>query len=212
MLLVTRPNYDPGTNYLFYWSQAVIDFAKRKSIGVLDLSGNKASRIVFESYISKNNPKVVFFNGHGSNRAIAGNNGEPIVEAGENEGLLRGKIVYTRCCNAAALLGLLAVKKGASAFMGYKKSYVFATLNSCVTRPLTDIVAKLFLEASNLIPISLLKGNTVQEADRKSKRAMNTNLRFMLSGAATQAQKDAAPHMWNNITCQVVLGDGSAKM
>jgi hypothetical protein len=121
-------------------------------------------------------------------------------------------VVYTRCCNAAALLGPMAVKKGALAFIGYNKSYVFATSGSCITRPLTDAVAKLFLEASNLIPISLVKGNTASEADRKSKRAMGANLRFMLSGAATQAQKDAAPLMWNNLTCQVVLGDGNAKM
>lgn len=60
MLLVTRPNHDNPTNYLYYWSKQVIDEANKKKINVLDLAAKKSNRKDFLSYINKHNPKFYF--------------------------------------------------------------------------------------------------------------------------------------------------------
>jgi len=204
-LLLTRPNHDVGTNYLFYWSGVAVN----PSFGfkILDLKGNKANRVNFASYVNKQQPSIIFFNGHGSKDSICGYNNEVIIERNNNESLLKGSIIYARCCDAAKQLGLDCVKKGALAFIGYNRKYILGFSNSHTTRPLSDPVAKLFLEPSNLIPKSLLKGNTVGEAHQKSQRAMLKNFRFMISSSASEDQRDAAPYLWANIDSQVIIGN-----
>jgi len=41
--LITRPNHDYATNYLFCWSASIINLARRKNFRVVDLSKNEAS-------------------------------------------------------------------------------------------------------------------------------------------------------------------------
>lgn len=207
-LLLTRPNYDIGTNYLYKWSEAAVN--PTFGFKILDLKGSKANRVNFASYIKKHQPSIVFFNGHGSKNAICGHNDEVIIESNNNEYLLRGSIIYARCCDAAKQLGLDCVKVGTLAFIGYNRKYILGFSNSHFTRPLSDPVARLFLEPSNLIIRSLLKGNTVSEAHQKSQRVMHKNLRFMVSSSASEDQRDAAPYLWADINSQVVIGDPEA--
>lgn len=212
ILLITRPNHDPGTNYLFYWSSFVIEIAKEKGIGVLDLEKNKATKKNFDSYLRRNNPKLIFLNGHGDQENVTGFENEPLITKNKDENLLLKRIIYARSCDAAVQLGDSAVKKGALAFIGYKRSYRLGHSPTSITRPLQDKIAELFLTPSNLIPISILKGNSVGHANSNSLSAMWRNFRFMLSSSATPAQRDAARHMWHNIHSQVLLGDDSAKL
>lgn len=58
--------------------------------------------------------------------------------------------------------------------------------------------------------MALLKGNSVEEADERSKAAMLKNIMFMLSSAATHEQQSVASYLWGNYKAQVVIGDGSA--
>jgi len=207
-LLLTRPNYDVGTNYLYYWSEAAVN----PSFGfkILDLKGSKANQSNFISYVTKHQPSIVFFNGHGSEDVIAGHDNETLLESGENEHLLNGRIIYARCCDAAKRLGLNCVKSGALAFIGYNRKFILGYNDSYIARPLLDPVAKLFLGPSNLIPRSLLKRNTVCMALKKSKEAMLKNMRFMVSSSSSMEQRDAAPYLWANINSQVVIGDSEA--
>lgn len=209
-ILITRPRYDPITTYLYQWTVFVVRQAQQKNKKVLDLKGEKANHKTFTSYIRKHHPVLVFFNGHGNANCITGENEEVLVEKDQNEDILAGKIVYARSCNAADKLGPSAVTKGAIAFIGYKKKFTDGYTPTKTTRPLEDTVAKLFIEPSNLIPISLLKGNKVKDAYRKSQEAMLRNLRFMLSTRATSAQKDSAPFLWTNRKYQVTIGDQEA--
>lgn len=211
-ILITRPNHDLITTYLFEWSQLVIDEANRKNIQVLDLSGKKANKKDFASYILKNDPILLFFNGHGNENIIAGYDNEPLVSINDGNELLKRKIIYARSCDAANNLGELCIKNGTIAFVGYRKKYSIAYTHSGSSHPLNDEIAKLFIEPSNLIPISLLKGNSVKDAYRKSQEAMSRNFSFMLSTRATQAQRDAAPYLWINKKYQVTLGDSDAKI
>lgn len=209
-ILITRPNYDPITTYLFHWTIFVIKEARQKSTKVLDLKGDKANNKTFTNYMRKHDPALVFFNGHGDANSITGDNEEVLVQTNQNDDILVGKIVYARSCDAGDKLGPSAVAKGTTAFIGYKKKFAVGYTPSKTTRPLADTVAKLFIEPSNLVPISLLKGNKVKDAYRKSQEAMFRNIQFMLSTKATSAQKDGAPYLWVNRKYQVTLGDQEA--
>ena len=212
VILITRPKYDPGTNYLFYWSKFVISEAEKRGNKVLDLQEEKANKINLTSYIHKHKPQFIFFNGHGNKNLIMGQDNEVLVEANNNEVLLSESIVYARSCECAEGLGSKCVEKGTIAFLGYKKKYTIGYTSEKITRPLEDPVAKLFLEPSNLIPISLLKGKTVEQAHLKSQKMMSDNFLFMLSSKASAEQKDSAPFLWRNKKYQTVLGNKNARL
>jgi len=209
-ILITRPDHDLITTYLYHWTIYVINEAARRGIKVLDLKKDKANYKIFKSYIKKHQPTLIFFNGHGSVDSIAGYNDEILIRFNYNEKLLAQKIVYARSCDAGGKLGLSCIKKGTLAFIGYRKKYSLGYTPFKVTKPLEDEVARLFLEPSNLIPTSLLKGNKIKDAYRKSQEAMLRNIRFMLSTRATSAQKDAVPYLWVNRKYQVVYGNEEA--
>ncbi|MBI2074365.1 MAG: hypothetical protein HYT83_00835 [Candidatus Levybacteria bacterium] len=211
-ILITRPDHDLITTYLFQWSEYVINLAKRKNIKVLDLLGKRANEKIFTSYMVKNEPILVFFNGHGNQDVITGYNNEPLVVANKNEKLLKKKIVYARSCDAAENLGQLCINNNTLAFIGYKKKYTICYSDSSIAHPLQDNIAKLFISPSNLIPMSFLKGNTAKDAYRKSQESMVRNFSYMISTRATSAQKDAAPYLWINRKYQVLLGDPNASM
>lgn len=188
----------------------MIDEATNKLFQVLDLEERMANKKDLDSYVRRNKPALIFFNGHGSSSTICGYGDEILVEAGKNENILSGAIVYARSCRAATYLGRRCVQEGTVAFVGYKKDYFLGYSQSKLTRPLEDKVAKLFLEPSNLIPSSLLKGNTVGKSFGKSQEAMRRNVRFMNSGLASPSQKDAAPYLWRNVKSQTVRGNKNA--
>lgn len=211
-ILITRPNHDLVTTYLFHWSKYVIDVANKKDIKVLDLSSKKANRKTFTSYIIKNEPLFVFFNGHGNKNVITGYDNEPLILAGKNEQLLEKKIVYARSCDAGKNLAQFCIKNKTLAFIGYKKKYTICYSSSSTNYPLQDDIAKLFITPSNLVPISFLKGNSAKEVYRKSQESMLRNFSYMLSTRATKSQKDAAPYLWFNKKYQILLGDPNVRM
>ena len=63
-LLITRPNYDSATNYLYHWSKKVITEAVKKQIPVYDLNGEKANKSNFQSFLRSKRPRFLFLNGH----------------------------------------------------------------------------------------------------------------------------------------------------
>ncbi|MBI2335045.1 hypothetical protein HYU96_04590 [Candidatus Daviesbacteria bacterium] len=211
-ILITRPNHDFPTTYLYYWSELVIDEAKSKGITVLDLDGKKASKQKFSSYISRNNPRLIFLNGHGAKDRVAGYNDEILLDEANCEALLREKIIYARSCEAGAKLGPFSIEKGATVFIGYNKDFWLIRSKERGTKPLTDPIAKFFLEPSNLVPISLIKGNSAQEAYQKSQDDMRRNFSYMISSKASQEERDAAFFLFSNYTCQIILGDKQAKI
>lgn len=208
--LVTRPRHEPLTDLLYYWCEAVLKQAKEKGYRTLDLSGEKANKKAFTSYMKKNKPALVFLNGHGSEAAITGHDNEVLVAVNAGDELFGGSVIYARSCNAAQILGTAVIQKGAKAFLGYKRKFTVAFSDVRPSQMLTDNLARLFLEPSNLIPISLLKGNSVGEADRRSKDAMRKNFSYMISSAATFEEQSVASYLWGNIKAQVVVGDQAA--
>src|SRR3989338_7911997 len=123
-VLLTRPEHDDTTFYLSQWSREAIALAKEKGMDVLDLNRERANRKEVEGVLDKISPDVVIFNGHGGEDMVAGHKNEPLIIAGENEGLLRSKLVYAISCRSAKVLGPESIKAGAVAYTGYDDDFM----------------------------------------------------------------------------------------
>lgn len=209
-LLITRPNHDPATNLLFHWSGPVLAEAQRKHIQAFDLFGEKATRKNFESYCKAHIPKLIFLNGHGNAECVMGWDTEVVVDTASSGSLFGEAILFARSCDSALKLGRTMIRKGLTAFIGYTRKYIAAYTRGKEHQPLSDKLAALFIEPSNLIVTTILKGHTAKEANDRSKLAMIKNFRYMLSSAATYEEQFASRWMWSNIKSQVLLGDENA--
>ena len=78
--LITRPNYDKETAYVYSFSKSIVSIAiEMRDVHVTDLQEAKATRNNFEKTMKKFHPKLVFLNGHGDESSVWGHNDEPIL-------------------------------------------------------------------------------------------------------------------------------------
>ncbi len=208
VVLITRPHHEIVTNYLCVWSEEFVESAKKKAT-VYDLKGPKVTRTNFESYVKSHHPSFVFLNGHGSAELITGHENEVILDEHSDLGPV---IVYARSCEAARILGPALVSQSLKAFIGYKRNFICGYSPDKITRPMEDHIASLFLEPSNLVASTIVKGNTAEEAHFRSRQAMYKNFRRMISSAATHEERFAARWLWSNINNQTLIGDSQAKL
>jgi len=205
--LITRPNHDKVTEYLFTWGNKIIESDELKDIDFFDLQGKEATKGKVESYLSKQSPDVILFNGHGSPTQICGFKNEVLIENDINDFLLKGKVIYALACSSAAILGQSAIKKGAKSFVGYKRSFILFTDKTRETTPSKDHIAESFLEPSNRLSISILKGNSAEEASRKSKEEFKKEIaKYASSKSMPGADRIASALFWN-MSNQVVLSN-----
>lgn len=208
--LITRPDYDPSTKYLAYWSENIIDIAKSKGIKIVDLKGDKVTKSELTGRISKLNPSLVVLNGHGSEDSIAGQNDETLIEVGDNEHILHSRVTYAVSCRCGKKLGPKSVEAGNSTFIGYDDDFVFTSNRKYLSRPLEDKRAQPFMEASNRVPISLLKGHKASDASKQSKEMFEKSYKTLLSSSSDPNSRQDAHFLWWNMIHQICLGNGSA--
>lgn len=204
-MLITRPNHDITTNYLFYWSTLIMVQATRSGKNIIDLSKQRANAKEFASVIKKTHPDMVVVNGHGNHSVVTGYNNEPLVEKGKNQDLLKNTIVFARSCQSASGLGPEAVKAGCKAYIGYNDDFVFVTEIEMAARPLDDKTAQLFLEPSNYVAISLLKGHSPSDANNRSKEMYKKTIQKLMSSAGTSTDVELIPNLFWNYSHQVCL-------
>lgn len=211
-VLATRPEHDDTMHYLSKWCKAVLDFAKTKGFKVLDLNQERANRKEVEGMLSKQNPDLVIFNGHGNVNVVGGNKNEPLVISGKNEEFLANKLVYAISCKSGKVLGPKSVKAGASSYIGYVDDFIFFYDPNIMTHPTDDKTAKLFLEPSNEVAISLIKGKTASESSAKSKELFKKNITKLLSSEASNEDSIYARYLWWDMKNQVCLGEATSKL
>lgn len=168
LLLITRPRHDRATYYLFYWAGLLIDEAKKKGVGVIDLDRDKARGKKLHSYLAKQPIDIVILNGHGNQEAVAGEDNEIILSTGNGAKLLNGKIIFVRACDAGAILGKEIMKNGARGFIGYIQPFMFLIDKDSFNKPLEDELATPVLACSNQVGFSLIKGRSTAEAQKDS--------------------------------------------
>jgi hypothetical protein len=166
-MIIIRTNHDTQTNYLYLWSETVIKYAKDRGYTVDKVEGRDITEKNIRSRINNRKPRIIFFNGHGSNTSLINNEQNEFITT-ESADIFKDTITFTRACSSLTGLGPSAVEKGCKAFIGYRKSFWIVRQHKNECNPLRDEVAKPILEGSNLIIIELLKGKTVHQSIQKS--------------------------------------------
>jgi len=210
-ILITRPEYDVATFYLSRWSEKIIEEANKKGIKVIDLHRDKAKKDRVVGTLEKTSAKLVIFNGHGDDATICGEDDRPILETSDTKAI-KDKIIYARACRAANILGNNSVAVGAISFLGYTHDFVLFRSKSSERQPLKDEVAKMFLEPSNYVPISLIKGHTTGEADKRSKNLFRKNIKKLIIAGPTATDFRTISGLLRNLNHQVCLGNQGASL
>lgn len=209
-LVVTRPAYEVTTHYLFYWSSLPLVLARKSGLNIVELIKDRVTRGEFEGVVSKIDPSFIYLNGHGGSKYIMGHNNEILIQADDNESILRSRIVYALSCSSAQILGPKSISAGAKAYIGYKEDFMFIGDHHNVARPLNDKTAALFFEPSNVVVDTLLKGHNVLKAYEKSQEEFNKNINSLLNSASPDYYL-ISWLVWDRIH-QVYLGDKTARI
>ena len=211
-IIITLPRHEYTMDYLAISSKNIIKAANKRGIKVKELNDKRANRKDFETFVKSLDYNMVVFNGHGSEDTISGYKDMPIVQAGVNDSLLKGRITYARSCLAGCVLGEKCMKNDKKGcFIGYKLPFMFYIDNRWRSNPHKDNVAPLFLEPSNLVPISLIKGNTTLHAHENSKKHILKTIKKVLRGGTEEAFLFAGK-LWNNYMGQVLIGNKSVTL
>lgn len=210
-IIITLPRHDDETEYISKFSEVIIKEATDKSIIVKSINDKDANKRNFEKIVKKLDYKMIVFNGHGTEKCIQGYKNEILVESGVNEDIIADKIIYARVCNAASVLGRTCTKDNNGCFIGYELPFMFYIDTRNTFNPLNDSTSRLFLEPSNLVPISIIKGNTTKEAHENSKKAILKNINKLLRNKDKESYF-IAEAMWNNYIGQVIFGDELATL
>jgi hypothetical protein len=211
-ILVTRPRFDRTTKYIAEWAKKVIAFAKDKGVKVIDLADHRANRVEFEGTVQKTNPDFIFFNGHGNESSIMGHDNEVLASVGTSGDFVCKRIIYALSCSTGKTFGPWCIKARTLAFIGYKEDFGFYYMDEKRTRPFEDKLAALFLEPSNQVAVSLLKGHTAGEAYNASQNSFRHSIRKLLSTVSTQSESVALPLLVWDMQHQVCLGDSEARL
>lgn len=79
-----------------------------------------------------------------------------------------------------------------------------------IGKPLEDKTAELFLEPSNYIPVSLVKGHTAGDANNRSKKLFRRNIERLVIEGPSSDDYNAIRYLLWDMTHQVCLGDENA--
>src|SRR3972149_10301654 len=140
-MIIIRTDHDTLTHYLHEWSSSLIKLAKEKGFNVTDIKGKEIDNVNVKNRISKHNPSLVFFNGHGSKDSLFNNDEKVFIDI-KDAAIFKNRVVYTRACDCLKELGKKSVEKGCDSFIGYKNKFILTWKNSMISRPLQDNVAK----------------------------------------------------------------------
>ena len=207
-LLLTLPRHDPVTHYFYAYSEAILREAEKRGWNTEKCEGKGLARKEIESRLSAHRSSLAVFNGHGSNSTVEGNKDETILDP-QNAHLLANVTAFVRACSSLVELGPLAVAKGCKAFIGYRRRFWFASTDGYMSRPLNDPIAQPVLETSNIVPLALLKGSTVDEAVEASHAAALKHA-LRLAGSSDPLQIEAFKYLMLNDAALAYEGNGNA--
>lgn len=167
--LITRPQYDKETSYLYSFSKAIVQIVKEnKDIHLNELENTKVNRKNVESALLTKNLTLVFFNGHGDHETVFGHKDQPILDK-NNIRLTKDKIIYALACDSLVTLGPLSVKEGAKAYIGYKDKFMWIGDPTKSAVPDKDKNSAPFRRVCHNLIDNLIKGISVEKTIKKTK-------------------------------------------
>lgn len=167
---------------MYEWSVPIIEAAERKGIKIDKADGRDVTRSNILSRIEKTNPSFIVLNGHGNEACFFGYENSALIKV-DDAGIFSDRVVFSRACDCLRKLGSEAVdKNGCTCFIGYEFEFVNVRQTSTELRPREDVVSQPIWEASNAVPLSLVKGLTINESiDASHRKADNEMLRLIYS-------------------------------
>ena len=169
-MIISRPNYDLNTSYLFDFSNEFIKIIKdSKEIHVTDLDAKNATREKFQKHLEKEKPKLIFLNGYGNRNSVFGHNDEIILDE-KNISLTKNAIIYAISCDSLEHLGQISIEKGTKAYIGYKARFMVISDPTHHSTPHKDNNALPFKKACTILINGLVSGFTVKEALDETKK------------------------------------------
>ncbi len=208
--LFVRPAHDDVTSYLYFYSKPLLKESRMKGFQTFNKEKEKAVNPEITGIITKHNPGFIMFNGHGSPNIIRGHNNDLLIEQGKNDDLIKKKIIYSLSCSSAAELGKSVGDKDTT-FIGYIDEFALGMDVNSQAAVHRDKRARLFLEPSNLLVSSLLKGNTAKIAVKKAKNKMAENISKLKTDPFPDA-KDYLPYLYNNYMILEIMGNEAATL
>jgi len=206
-ILITRPEYDVTTKYLSCYAKLVIKYAQEKGIFVKDFEQGNVKKQEIEMFIQKQNPKLIFLNGHGDVDCIEGDKDEVIIKQNDNDEILKEKITYARSCYVASSLGKKCGEMDSNTcFIGYKFPFQFWIDETRSGNPLKDKTAELYLIPSNRLVEYLIKGNKTGIAFEKSRKLMIENMR-KIKNQEEPGAIERFKALWINYEGQEICGN-----
>ncbi len=135
-----------------------------------------------------------------------------LIIADSNSDLLKGRVTYAVSCNSAKKLGKACADEN-TAYIGYNESFVFNAERKYLSQPLKDQRAARFLQPSNQVSLSLIKGHTAEESLQSSKKLFREAIIKLLPSVNNDPhdREDAADLFWD-MNHQVCEGNGSLRI
>ena len=211
-VLFSRPKHDTTLSYLYYSSKELISLSVLLGHKTINKEKEKADEKNIRNVLEKQKPNLVIFNGHGSPESICGHNDEVLISTIKNINLLKEMIIYSLSCCSALILGKESVRIGTRSFIGYDWDFTLGKDPNSEASPRRDKISKLFLESSNILVHSLLKGNCVKDAVDKAKNNMKENIWYLSTTEDFPEASDYAPFLFSNYTCLNIKGDEKASI
>jgi len=209
-ILVTQPSHDYTTRYISVWADKVIHYAKDRNDDVVVLKNKRANKNVFKSVVNKVNPSFIFLNGHGNDHEVTGQDNARLLSNTDNLDFLKNKIIYALSCQSAKILGPYCINNGVKTYIGYTEDFIFVIDRTKRTKPQYDATASLFLEASNALPISLLKGKSTRDSYNDSQNAYKKQIRRLLTSESISRESSTIRFLLWDMKHQVCLGNQDA--
>ncbi len=211
-MLITLPDSPIELKYLSEWSKKIIKIAEDNGIKVIRVEGKNVNKSHITNDIKSKNPRFINFSGHGSENYICGQNNEILIQLGENEELLKNRIIHSLTCESARRLG---IECGAKAYLGYKGLFFFCMNGSSLSRPLDDSFATQILDSAFEIPIQIAKKKTVKEAFEQSQKKYQKWIdEYTISESKYTAEElqFVLPYLCWDKAIQAFAGDPEAKL
>ena len=177
-LVITRPAHDPITSYLNYFCKETIKKLKlNRDIHLTNLEGKNANKKEFENSMKREDPELIFLNGHGDEDTVRGYKNEIILDK-SNINITKNKIVYALACNSLQSLGEKAVNEnGTKTYIGYRGTFSLVIDKSRSNTPEKDKNAEPFKKACATMFDSLMAGETISTSIENTKEEYIKSIR-----------------------------------
>lgn len=214
ILLITNPNDDRPNKYLGAWCEKIIKLAEtKKNIQIINIENEDVNKLNLTNVIERESPRLVLFNGHGNHDRICGFQQQVLIRVGDNEHLLKNKIIHALACSSGKTLAPKSIAIGTLTYIGYSENFKLTHLNKQAKEErLQDEVANFFLEPAFEVVMSLIEGDNVEDAYTKSRNLYIENFKLLFKSKKTDYNTTIASRLFNNIQCQICLGDKDAKL